>query len=251
MNLNIPRQPSREELLAQIQEVENAKNEFVSIASHQLRTPLTAIRWSIELMKKSSLENLTADQKDFLQDINVSVSNMSRLIGDLLTISRIDMHRKFDYVFEKVNLTNLIAKVIEEQMITGDTKDVKIVYKQNAKKPIHILTDREKIQQALQNIVNNAVKYSKDGGTVKINCKETAKKVLIKIKDDGIGIPKSQQKKIFEKFYRCDNAVLTNSGGTGLGLYIVNEIVSGHGGKVWFESKLKKGTTFFISLPKK
>ena len=250
MASNKPKEPTKEDLLLQIQEIENAKNEFVSIASHQLRTPLTAIRWSIELLKKDSLDNLTAEQKDFLQDINVSVSNMARLIGDLLTVSRIDMHRKFDFIFEKVNLTTLINKVIEEQMITGDTKNVGIKYKQNSKKPIYISADREKIQQALQNIVNNSVKYSKNDGTVKIDCKETARKIQIKIKDDGIGIPKSQQKNVFEKFFRSDNAVLTNSGGTGLGLYITKEIIEGHYGKVWFESAPKKGTTFFVSLPR-
>lgn len=243
-------QISKECLTAQLQEVENAKNEFVSIASHQLRTPLTAIRWSIELLNKGTNENLTQEQKDFLQDINVSASNMARLIGDLLTVSRIDMNRKFDYLYEKVNLSSLIDKVVEEQEISGDTKGVKIIYKQSCKKPINIRADREKIQQALLNIINNAVKYSKNGGQVVVDCSERAKNVTIKISDNGIGIPRSQQKNVFEKFFRSDNALLTNSSGTGLGLYITKKIIEGHGGKITFRSS-KKGTTFTIKLPKK
>jgi len=239
------------DLIAQIEEIENAKNEFVSIASHQLRTPLTAIRWSIELLNKSSLDNLTSEQKEFLQDIDVSVSNMARLISDLLTVSRIDMHRKFDYVLEKVNLTSLIKKVIEEQRIIGDARKIGIDYRQNSKKPIYISADREKLLQALQNIVNNAVKYSRNKHAVSINCLEKNKRVLIKIKDGGIGIPKYQQKDIFQKFFRSDNAILTDSSGTGLGLYITKGIIEGHKGKIWFESNPKTGTTFFISLPKK
>lgn len=241
-------------------EVDRAKSEFVSVASHQLRTPLTGIKWFAELMMKVKNKKckMTAEQKDYLKQIHISNERMIRLVDDLLDVSRIDTGRKFSIVLKDEDIGAVVKESIAGQQIFAEKKKIKMVVASAATKKLKMQLDREKIKQAFNNLISNAIKYSSEKARIEIGREEKTGEVVYFVKDRGMGIPFRQQKKIFDKFFRADNAVAAESG-TGLGLYIAKAIVEGHDGKIWFssdggsalggESKEKGGATFYVSLP--
>lgn len=231
-------------------EIDRVKSEFVSVASHQLRTPLTGIKWFSELLIKGKAGTLTAEQKDYIQQVADSNERMIRLVDDLLDVSHIDESGKFKIVLVKENFSTVIQEVVDQQNIQAKEKKIKIKLNPGCFKKVILKLDRFKLEQAIQNILNNAIKYSPNGGTISVDCEKKDNQLVCSFKDKGIGIPLYQQHRVFEKFFRADN-VITVGSGTGLGLYISKFILEGHGGKIWFESKENKGTTFFISLPVK
>jgi len=227
-------------------EIDRMKTEFVSVASHQLRTPLTGIKWFVELLLKNKLSPTI---KDYVKQIATSNERMVHLVDDLLNVSRIETGRKFDIVPVDVDLVPIVKQVVEAQQILAKSKKIKIICAIGSPSKLMMKVDGEKIRQVLQNLINNAYKYSKEGGRVEVGCKKDKKDVEFYVKDNGLGIPKKDQQRIFEKFFRAENALTAHTDGTGLGLYIVKAIVEAHGGKVWFESMEGKGTTFYFSLP--
>ena len=229
-------------------QTERAKAEFVSVASHQLRTPLTGIKWFSELLLKGRAGNLSVDQKDYVQQIFDSNDRMIRLVDDLLDVSHMDESGRFKLVIQPEEFSEIVKDVVSEQQLLADGKKIKIAVGAACLKKIKIKVDKSKIEQALQNILNNAIKYSPIGSTINFDCKKEKDVFICSIKDSGIGIPEYQQYRMFEKFFRADNVISTGSG-TGLGMYISKYVVAGHGGKIWFESKEDKGTTFYVSLP--
>ncbi len=229
-------------------EIDRAKSEFVSVASHQLRTPLTGIKWFSELLLK---DKLSPKIKDYINQIYVSNERMVRLVDDLLNVSRIDTGRKFDIVLKEQDIVPIIKSTIEEQIPYAAAKKISLVCSPLAPKELVMSVDDLKIRQVFQNLVSNAVKYSKEGGRVDIGCEEKPEEVIFSVKDSGIGIPPAQQKRVFEKFFRAENALTAHTDGTGLGLYIAKAIMEGHQGRIWFESKEGEGSTFFVALPRK
>jgi PAS domain S-box-containing protein len=231
-------------------EVDRMKTEFVSLASHQLNTPLTGIKWFLELLLKGKAGKLNKEQTEFLQNIEFSNNRMIGLVNDLLNISRIESGSKF--VIEKQNKD--IIKTLKGSTSRYNQlalkKKVKVVIAETvpAKKMIEI--DESKIDQVFGNLISNAIKYSRPETEIKIGFKETPKEIIFSFKNSGLGIPVSQQKRIFEKFFRADNIMTTDTDGNGLGLYIVKSIIEGHGGRVWFKSIESETTTFYVSLPK-
>lgn len=230
-------------------EVDRIKSEFVSVASHQLRTPLTGIKWFAELLLGDKKHKLTAGQKEYLRQIYVSNERLVRLVDDLLDVSHIETGRKYNVVLKPENVCEIMAEVIENQMIFAKKKKIKVKLFGNEKEKLILQVDREKIKQAFGNLISNAIKYSPAGSELVIACERKENEVIFSVKDQGLGIPADQQKRIFEKFFRADN-VTTAESGTGLGLYIAKAIVEGHGGRLWFDSVENKGTTFYVALPR-
>lgn len=233
------------------EQIEKMKSEFVSVASHQLRTPLTGIKWFAELMLRGKAGVVSESQKDFLQQIHDSNERMIALVEDLLNVSRIETGTKFEIKKVPTNVVEIIDSLTTD--LVGLAHKHEVTLEKSGAFPItyELPFDADKIRQVFANLLSNAVKYSKKGGKVIVDLKDTRaeNKVLITVKDTGLGIPKKQQSRMFEKFFRADNVQTAETEGTGLGLYIAKAIIEGHGGKIWFESEENVGTTFFVELP--
>jgi len=233
------------------EQIEKMKSEFVSVASHQLRTPLTGIKWFAELMLRGKAGVVSESQKDFLQQIHDSNERMIALVEDLLNVSRIETGTKFEIKKVPTNVVEIIDSLTTD--LVGLAHKHEVTLEKSGAFPItyELPLDADKIRQVFANLLSNAVKYSKKGGKVIVDLKDTRaeNKVLITVKDTGLGIPKKQQSRMFEKFFRADNVQTAETEGTGLGLYIAKAIIEGHGGKIWFESEENVGTTFFVELP--
>ncbi|MCK9352523.1 MAG: PAS domain S-box protein [Candidatus Pacebacteria bacterium] len=228
-------------------EVDKSKTEFVSLASHQLRTPLSAIRWYSEMLNSEKLGPLNEQQKSYMQEIYDSNRHMIELVNSLLNVSRIDLGTfaiepsptDFREIAESV-LKELFVKIQESEM------HVSTSYEEGIPK---INADPKLIRIIFQNLLSNAVKYTKKGGQVSLSLTKDETSIFIKVSDTGVGIPASVQDKMFTKLFRADNARIVESEGTGLGLYIVKAVVEKGGGKIWFDSVENKGTTFYVTMP--
>ena len=234
--------------ISRLKKLEKIKSEFVSIASHQLRTPLTGIKWFSELLLNDRDTTLSNHQRDYLQQIAESNQRMIGLVNDMLEVSHIDDKGSYVMNKEKEDFSQIIKSVVEQQTVVANMKQVKILLDPNCLKPTMLMIDAKKMEQVVQNILGNAIKFSLKDNVVSVTCKKQKGQLICSVQDHGMGIPTQQQSRIFEKFYRADNSVDAGSG-TGLGLYIAKSIVEAHGGSIWFESEEGKGTTFYFSLP--
>jgi signal transduction histidine kinase len=232
--------------LAKSQELDRAKTEFVGLASHQLRTPLTAVSWFTEMLLKKDFGNLNEKQEDYLGEIYAGNQKMIDLVDDLLNTSRIDMGT-IKVKPELINLVEAMESVLSEFSPQISQKSISIEKKFSRNLP-RALIDPEHLEIVFQNVLSNAVKYTSPKGKIAIEMKRQNSHILVKIADNGWGIPAAQQKKIFTKLFRADNVRKRDAEGTGLGLYIARAIIKKSGGKIWFESKEGKGTVFYIIL---
>lgn len=230
--------------------IERTKTEFVSIAAHQLRTPLSAVKWTLKMFLDGDLGSLTDDQKDYLKKAYKTNEAMINLINDLLNVARIEEGR-YLYNPTLVDIADIIHFAIDFCKDGIKRKNINLVFDKTQDKPLKALVDTEKMKLAIQNLLDNAIKYTPAGGTVIIGLKYVSNKIEVSIKDSGIGISKDQQNRIFTKFFRSADAVRLETEGSGLGLFIVKNIIEAHDGKIWFESKEGKGTTFYFILPVK
>ena len=228
-------------------EIDRAKTEFVSLASHQLRTPLSAIRWYSEMLMSKYVGELNEKQRQYVKEIYQGNLRMVDLVNALLNVSRIDLGT-FAIEPEPVNLVEICDSVISELVpqITEKKQTVNRIYT-NA--PQTYLADSKLIRIVFQNFLSNSVKYTQEGGHIVAEIGQNEGMLYIRVTDDGYGIPKSQQSKIFEKLFRADNVRQKDTEGTGLGMYIVKAIVESCSGRIWFESEENKGTTFHVLLP--
>jgi PAS domain S-box-containing protein len=230
-------------------EVDKAKTEFVSLASHQLRTPLSSINWYTEMLMSGDAGKINNTQRDYLKEVYIGSKRMVDLVNALLNVSRIELGT-FAVEPEPVKVIEIAQSVLDELIPSIKEKNIKIVKKFNKKLPV-IQADAKLLRIVFQNLLSNAIKYTPKNGSVIIEIKKDKEFILCKIKDTGMGIPKSQQKNIFTKLFRADNVRATDTEGTGLGLYIVRAIVEHSGGKIWFKSKEGVGTTFNVKIPLK
>lgn len=235
------------EMSERIEEEDRAKSEFVSLASHQLLTPLTTIRWFIDVMFSGTADKLSESQKKYLSDIYRINLNMIGLVRALLDVSRIELG-VFSIEPEAVNIADVVNDVLSELNPMIENKKMKIVKDFGQTAPI-MNADPKLLRIVFQNLLTNAVKYTPENGTVTFNIKLEDLKIIIKVSDTGYGIPKELQEKVFSKFFRSYNVKDKEPEGTGLGLYIVKSIIDHSGGEIWFESKENEGTTFYISYP--
>jgi len=232
----------------QLRKLDEVKSSFISVVAHQLRTPLSGIKWTLNLVLKGDLGALSEEQQTFLFKAYESNDRMIALVNDMLGADRIESG-KIRYQFAPLSLLPVIDAVLFELSPLAGAKGVAVQFKNRPEKIPLVRADAEQMRAVLQNLLENAVKYSRAGGTVLIALAAGNREVTVTIKDDGIGIPQEQQKSIFERFFRASNAVKVETDGSGLGLFIVKSIVEKHGGRIWFESEEGKGVTFYFTLP--
>jgi signal transduction histidine kinase len=228
--------------------VERIKTEFVSISAHQLRTPLAAIKWTLRMILDGDVGEITEEQRDYLEKTYLSNERMIDLINDLLDVTRIEEGR---YLYKLVStdielVVQLVANSYKEEI---DRKGIKMDLHKPLKKMPKMMLDVEKIKLAIQNLVENAIKYTLNGGSITINLKADKKEFEFSIEDTGVGIPEDQKDRIFTKFFRGSNVIKVATEGSGLGLFISKNIIEAHGGRIWFDSKEGIGTTFYFTLP--
>lgn len=228
--------------------VERLKTEFVSVAAHQLRTPLSAIRWSISLLQEENMPE--SEKKDLLDKCAQSNDRMINLVNDLLNVSRIEEGR-YIYEFEPKDILKITEQSIAAARDEAEKKGIEFQYIIPQEKLPQVYVDEEKISLAIQNLAENAVHYTKKDGKIvlKIEYDKGKKELLFSVKDTGVGIPYEQQQRIFTKFFRAENVMRMETEGSGLGLFITKNIIESHNGKIWFESEEGKGTTFCFILP--
>lgn len=231
--------------------IEQERKDFVSNVSHELRTPLTSMRSYIEALNDGAWQDPEIAPR-FLEVTQNETDRMIRMVQDLLHLSRIDAG-KSKLERELVDLTELFSHVLNrfEMLVQSSNYEVKkyTIQKNLLDKPVWVEIDADRIIQVLDNIMNNAINYSPDGGVITGTMQEKDGQVLVSISDQGVGIPQKDIYKIFSRFYRVDRARSRAMGGSGLGLAISKEVVEQHGGTIWAESKENVGTTFYVSLP--
>ncbi|MCB2890796.1 cell wall metabolism sensor histidine kinase VicK [Streptococcus suis] len=232
---------------------EQAKEErerrlFVSNVSHELRTPLTSVKSYLEALDEGALTESVAPS--FVKVSLDETNRMMRMITDLLSLSRID-NQVGQIDVELINFTAFVTFILNrfDQMKNADSDKVYTIVRDYQISPIWVEIDTDKMTQVLDNILNNAIKYLPDGGTITFSMKTTDSQLIVSVSDEGLGIPKADLPRIFERFYRVDKARSRAQGGTGLGLAIAKEIVKQHKGFIWAKSEYGYGSTFTIVLP--
>jgi len=229
--------------------IENMKTEFVSLAAHQLRTPLSAVKWILRMLLDGEIGKLSKEQKEFLKDGYESNQRMINLVNDLLNVARIEEGR-YLYALALTDMEKLISPILDHFKEYCQERGVGFIYKKPGSKLPKVLIDAEKISIAIENIIDNAAKYTLKGGSVTVSLKcDKKNNIEICVKDTGMGIIESQKKNIFSKFFRGANVVRKETDGSGLGLFIAKNIIEAHRGRIWFESEENKGTTFCFTIP--
>jgi signal transduction histidine kinase len=227
-------------------ELSQLKNQFITIASHQLNTPLSVINWSLE-----SIKNPDATKEEFkesIEAINQSRIDILAITSDLLTLSEIGFNYK-KTKSEIIDVKNIINQVIKKSEPQAISKKINIKFEikaKDTKADINI----QAIEKVIENLIDNAISYSHDKGNVEIELSGDDEQLAFKIRDHGIGIPKEETQSLFKGFFRAKNATSKKSVGTGLGLFIVKNFIDGHGGKIWFESEENKGSIFYFTIPR-
>ena len=237
-----------EEAQERDQEVSRMKSEFLSIAAHQLRTPLSALKWLLNLALVGDLGKLKKKQKELLSKGYDTNERMITLVNDLLDVVRIEEGR-FDYKLEKGAPAEIIENVAKEIKVLAEQKGVQLFFHKPPRKLPEVALDPLKFRLAVTNIIDNAVQYTLAKGRVDIDLALRGNEILVSVKDTGIGIATDQLPRLFTKFFRADNAVRVETAGSGLGLFIAKNIIEKHGGKIWLESVEDKGTTVYFTIP--
>ena len=231
--------------ITQEKEIERAKSDFVSIASHQLRTPLTSIQWLTECLEK---ETLTPRGQEYLNDIKTSVKNLNKLVELLLNVSRIQAG-KISLFPQTVEAIDLVEKVMADLEPLYEKKDLAFTLESPAK--IMMKTDVSALQNIVQVLFSNAIDYTPVSGHIKVKIKKHGQKILLTVSDNGIGIPLKDQEYIFQEFKRASNAGRLKAAGIGMGLWLAKQAADSLGGRIWLQSREDQGSTFFVELPLK
>jgi signal transduction histidine kinase len=231
----------------QVIRLNKMKSEFVSVASHQLRTPLSAIKWETELLLSKFKKGLNKKQLKNIENIDMLSIRMIRLVNDLLDVARIDQKRLI-LKKEPVDLCKIVDEIVSETVPFARSRNIEIVLS-CPKVKSKIIGDSARLKMVVENLLNNAIKYTTNRGKIEIKLIRKDNVLVFSIKDNGVGIPEEQQSRVFEKFFRSDNIVKYQTEGTGLGLYISKNIISQLGGAIWFQSVENLGSIFSFSLP--
>ncbi|MFA6474649.1 MAG: HAMP domain-containing sensor histidine kinase [Patescibacteria group bacterium] len=241
-------QAALEEELEKTKQLDRQKSEFLSIAAHQLRTPMSGIRWVSQMLYDGDMGDLSEQQKHHMGNALENINRMILLINDLLDVTKIEEQR-FTYKFVHTDLVKICQDQITAlaQLAKNQTVTVNLIHEPAGALLTEV--DVEKISMAINNLIDNAIKYSKTGGSVEVSLSKHGNTIHGSIRDHGIGIPKKSQAEVFTKFFRAPNVLKIITEGSGLGLFLAKDIVAKHNGKIWFESEENIGTTFFFDLP--
>jgi len=228
---------------------EGVRADFATVASHQLRTPIAIIRWALDMVLTGRSGRLTIKQREYLDRAYQQNVFMARIVGDLLRISRIE-EGGIIIVGAPFNLAGTVRSVVREEMVLAKASNCAISVLA-PRRPARVVGDEIKIKQAIQVLVDNAIRYSKREGRVEVRLRAKQNQWELAVRDHGIGIPVSQQKHIFTKFFRAENAIHSQTEGLGIELYIAKSYLEAMGGRLSFTSSVRRGTTFTISLPRR
>jgi len=229
--------------------VDKMRTEFVSLVAHQLRTPLTAVNWSMGMLKNGEFGKLSKKQSEVIESTLHNNDRLISLVNNILNITRIE-GGKYLYETAMTDMREVVNSVIDSYDPEIRKRKIKIEFRE-PEYISQVMMDVEKMKIVVQNLIDNAIKYSHEAGKIIITLKSDDKNIIFNIQDVGIGIPKGQQENIFTKFFRSDNAVRVDPNGTGLGLYLTKNIINAHGGEIWFESEEDHGSSIYFSLPLK
>lgn len=232
---------TREKLIA------NLKTEFISIAAHQLRTPLSSVKWILKMILDGDMGSLNLKQMEFIRKGYTANERMIALVNDLLDVSRIEEGR-FGFEFLEQDFSQFVKEVIvlfKEQAEVGNI-DLELKIEES---PVMMYFDANGLRMVFNNLLDNAIRYTSAGGKVEVSVEKKEDIIKVSIKDTGVGVPEIQKNRIFTKFFRADNVIRMQTEGTGLGLYLSKNIIEAHGGKMWFESEEKKGSSFYFTVP--
>lgn len=234
--------------ITKLKMLDNMRKEFVANVSHEIRTPLTTIKSYAETLMDGALDSRETAM-EFLRIIDSETDRMALLTQDLLELSSLD-NNQFTFNYEIVNLIQLINESVRQNSLTAAKKNQKLIFRQPENNEMAVYVDPSRINQVINNIITNAMKYSNEKQSITIEVEEDIKNYYVLVSDKGIGIPKDDLKRVFERFYRVDKARSRSLGGTGLGLAIAKEIMEGHGGTIVAKSELQKGTTMILVFPR-
>ncbi len=224
------------------------KSDFINIVSHQLRSPLTNIKWTFELLASKDIDVPKNKQGEYFNNVKENIARMVELIDDLLIVSKIEQG-SFPIFKKEISLEGITEDLISRFKVFAEASKIKVNFYFPKDLP-KVFADPSLMKLVIENLIDNAIHYTKGGGNVDIKLeKKNGAEMLFIIKDNGIGIPKTEQKYIFKKFFRADNALKKKTRGSGLGLYVCRSIIKKSGGKMWFLSEEGKGTTFYFTLP--
>lgn len=235
--------------VTEAQRVDRAKTEFVSLASHQLRTPLTSIRWIVEMFLNGDFGDITDKQKENIETINQSSLRMVELVNALLNVSRLELG-SLTIKTQPVKIRKILDETVMDFELQAKVAQITIARSYSTKLPV-VMSDPALLKIILQNLISNAIDYSLPKTTITVKLEKDKENFLLTVRDQGIGILKDDLPKIFTKLFRADNARLVQTDGTGLGLYMTKSIVDMMNGKIWVDSKINKGTSFHVLLPLK
>ncbi len=228
-------------------EILKSKSEFITVAAHQLRTPLTAVGWVFQGLKKDAA--LNADSKMLVDTGDLAAAKLLQIVNDLLDVAKME-GGKFGYEFVSSDLVAFLDGVLQGAKPLAKTYGVELFF-DAPKDAIPLDFDAQKLNVAVSNLIDNAIKYNVPNGTVTLGVQQMPAKpyALVTVKDTGVGVPPEALQKLFTKFFRAENVQKFSTEGSGLGLYLVKNIINRHGGQIWAESELNRGTTFSFTLP--
>ncbi len=231
-------------------EASRMKSEFINIASHQLRAPLTNLKWGIEFLGIEKIDLSREKKEEYFNNLQENVARMVELVDDLLVVSRLERGTLPD-IKREIDLREMVEKAVSRFKVFAEASNVELEVALESALP-KVFMDNSQLKLVIENLLDNAIRYSKGKGQVKIYLKRKNENFnLLVVQDKGMGIPESEKKHIFQKFFRAQNVSTLKTRGSGLGLYVVKSIIEKAGGKIWFKSEEGKGTRFFVTLPVK
>ena len=238
-----------EAMNAELERLDELKSQFVAVAAHELRSPLTTIKVYVGLLLASSRYTFTQEQRDRLSLVLDSVDRLVAIIEDLLDVTRIEVGR-IELELQPTDFVSLVENVVNELKPRFKAKNQNLIMQIAPNLPT-VLCDQKRAVQIMVNLLSNANKYTCDGGAVLLSITPSTEAgfIEVSIADTGVGIAEEDQRQLFRRFFRAKSSVLTKATGTGLGLHITRGLVELHGGRIWFESELGEGSTFFVTLP--
>ncbi len=234
--------------LSREKELEKMRLNFVTIAAHELRTPITYIKGYLSFLLETAQNKLNNEEKGFLERAFIGSNNLAYLTENLLTVSNIET-KSVKLQKTEFDWNSLLQEMVEKYQPIGQWEEIKVKLKLSKKELPLIKADKTKMQGVLDNLLTNAIVFNKKGGTVVVSAEVVGKNIVTNVTDSGIGIPEEKLPELFTEFFRLSGPLIQASKGAGLGLFISKYIIESHGGKIWVESTLEKGSTFYFSLP--